>query len=704
MGDKRRMVARGPLLVLSLVLLVQVSLPGEAAAADDVEVRETASGDSTSNLLVEVPKGSNSVAKTVFLAQSGATELRVDATAWVPGARVSVGAPGGVLVVPPGGRPVPLVVTADDLLVPGERRGNVVFTSNGVALGSVELTITKPAAPNLVVEKVSAGTASMPFGFWPATVQLHVQLHETSGHDVIVRPPVLLSLVNDSGSTETRFRSLTVEGVADGQVWVPGGQRVDVVVNVSEVKAPAKYSAQLGVVTSAGDDVAAPVSFTVSRPWWLAMLLIALGVALSGLVRYFLVSRRTLGQRLQLQLLSEDPDSILDRFRPLRPEETEVVGDVRVQIDELNRRMSLGLLPKDAHLDAAAEKIRLLPRYVAARRRTEDGPADATLQGWVGDVESYLSASLDEDNLEQLCQQARKSLGSLEAASRQAITERIDRVRAEGTGTPAVGMHTSEAKKAVGAGDLERAESELAAARHLFAADRLRQLVQGPTPIGVDDDVWQSLRTRVSGVGDNDGLMSATKDYLVTVTRGLRKATAEKIGQLADNPALADPLRGVADDLNRADAALQDDRIESATEHYEQARNAYTVAARGARMGNGTTAALADAPVVPVEPPAADGSAPARLGRPLPAARIRRRQVWLDVLMTAILAVVAVLLGLQILYLPEPAWGNASHLLIAVLWGLGLHPVGGAVFGGLQGIRDRISGAPADSSTEGKAS
>ncbi|WP_146174120.1 hypothetical protein [Saccharothrix carnea] len=62
-----------------------------------------------------------------------------------------------------------------------------------------------------------------------------------------------------------------------------------------------------------------------------------------------------------------------------------------------------------------------------------------------------------------------------------------------------------------------------------------------------------------------------------------------------------------------------------------------------------------------------------------------------DLVVTALVAVVAVLLGLQLLYVNYLAWGSSLDKITAFLWGLGLHPVGGVVFSGLDGLRERIS-------------
>jgi hypothetical protein len=55
--------------------------------------------------------------------------------------------------------------------------------------------------------------------------------------------------------------------------------------------------------------------------------------------------------------------------------------------------------------------------------------------------------------------------------------------------------------------------------------------------------------------------------------------------------------------------------------------------------------------------------------------------------------VIAVLLGLKLLWAGDATWGSCDDWLTAVLWGLGLHQVSGAAIGGSQGLLDRFLAA-----------
>jgi len=81
-----------------------------------------------------------------------------------------------------------------------------------------------------------------------------------------------------------------------------------------------------------------------------------------------------------------------------------------------------------------------------------------------------------------------------------------------------------------------------------------------------------------------------------------------------------------------------------------------------------------------------------RLGK-RPLQRIQEVLDRYDSLADAALGAVAVLIGLQILWVPNLAWGGVNDYIIAVLWGLGLHQVGSTSFSGIAGLRSVFGGA-----------
>jgi hypothetical protein len=59
---------------------------------------------------------------------------------------------------------------------------------------------------------------------------------------------------------------------------------------------------------------------------------------------------------------------------------------------------------------------------------------------------------------------------------------------------------------------------------------------------------------------------------------------------------------------------------------------------------------------------------------------LQRSRIWNELLLVCISGIVAVLLGLKLLWVDNLVWGGANDYLVALLWGLGLHQVANASF------------------------
>lgn len=98
------------------------------------------------------------------------------------------------------------------------------------------------------------------------------------------------------------------------------------------------------------------------------------------------------------------------------------------------------------------------------------------------------------------------------------------------------------------------------------------------------------------------------------------------------------------------------------------------------------------------------GETPSGAGRPSLEGVLRRMRFG-SLLVHVLLLAVAVLLGLQILWIGNSAWGSDSDLVLAFFWGLGLHVAGStAAFGGLASLQASLAGQPAPGNGAGSAS
>lgn len=135
--------------------------------------------------------------------------------------------------------------------------------------------------------------------------------------------------------------------------------------------------------------------------------------------------------------------------------------------------------------------------------------------------------------------------------------------------------------------------------------------------------------------------------------------------------------------LDQASAALTSD-IAEARKHYEMASQTYANAQSRLGMQMGALRALP-----PADTDKVGATIAVDVSNPLRRTGNRARNA--DTAVAVLVALIAVVLGLQLLWVTNLAWGSSLDMITAFLWGLGLQPVGGTVFGGLGALRDRIA-------------
>lgn len=69
-------------------------------------------------------------------------------------------------------------------------------------------------------------------------------------------------------------------------------------------------------------------------------------------------------------------------------------------------------------------------------------------------------------------------------------------------------------------------------------------------------------------------------------------------------------------------------------------------------------------------------------------------RILVELLATVIAIVVAVFVGLNLLYVNDNTWGGPTAYIIAFLWGFALHRISDATFEGLPQLRERMAGTP----------
>lgn len=200
-----------------------------------------------------------------------------------------------------------------------------------------------------------------------------------------------------------------------------------------------------------------------------------------------------------------------------------------------------------------------------------------------------------------------------------------------------------------------------------------------------DEDISKLREAGEKALADLAELANTLASALGRSIFELRKEIDSTLAQVArtGRTDLVPALNSAREELDKSAAALVNDRA-AAQQHYEAAAQicADIGKQQGLTMG------------IPVQGENAGANAVEGVKAPNPLRKTGLRAKYVDFLVTAIVGVIAVVLGLQLLWVDQLAWGTPYDLIVAFLWGLGLHPVGGTVFGGLQGLRDKITGPP----------
>lgn len=242
--------------------------------------------------------------------------------------------------------------------------------------------------------------------------------------------------------------------------------------------------------------------------------------------------------------------------------------------------------------------------------------------------------------------------------------------------------------------------------------DALRN--QGKTDLGaarqsLTTDPEQAIRQyeRVYATYLSEAILRAKKDAEQKRSEMEAKtATPGSTEEKEKNRQLAS-LQAAEQALDEAQQQVKAQNLNMASTQYEDARKQLEAIGaaqqRGVFLGHPTAkTATSIGPLaaalpggVPEPAPGATPIRPiARLSLDLPTVQWLN---WSVVLVEAVLAaavfVVAVLLGLNLLWVNSLTWGGWGAYVVAFLWGLGLHQISGQAFVGIMGLREQIAGA-----------
>jgi hypothetical protein len=533
----------------------------------------------------------------------------------------------------------------------------------------VERTSAALAADATVVASARATCAMC----GDATATVVVRLTETGGqaHRISVAQMPLVTRLDSAGKDDRTVPEAEAHATA---AVLPLKGQLNLPVTISGLPGPGLYNVKLDLRDAQGHTVQVEANASVNRSWFIAAGLIALGVLVNVIIA-FLASWLLTRTRRKGQIAEALHRLDSTAFPPAAPATTKAFDDLRKQASDLKRKLS----DSDASEKIASydRKTRLAVAWGGLNDRA------AALGGSYPDLDAVHTAITSDELLDE-----------------------------DGSKALLDGLATAE--KAIRTGEWRRIVDALASAeKYTFAAapddvfgqdvhDALTAAQQFSDPDLAQDKRDAAFRAwREAMAGDLETLAAWTVPWAPADADGYRGATIAArtyANALRAEQPTTDAAK-VADEYSRhvaallaqlaatpadADTALKQElqsaRDQIGQEKYRAARG--TISAAAASQGAPDRRTLGF--TVDSEPkqvgalmPGAPTVAP--LARALDygqaVASVNRTVLWIHVAVGAVAVVVAVIVGMQTLYQPNPGWGSGWDMISAAIWGLALSTV-----------------------------
>ncbi|MET0624384.1 MAG: hypothetical protein ABW250_15490 [Pyrinomonadaceae bacterium] len=527
-------------------------------------------------------------------------------------------------------------------------------------------------------------------------------------------------------SGETRRYHMTIEGLSDA------GQ----------------YTGTLRVAALDALPIGKPLTVVVKSSALCATLLIGVGVLVGSLLRrYGTRDRPRLLQQRRLLVLASEVSTLEREAGQLNDDEKGVLALIRRWIDDIYEDVQVGVAKDpDAAVELLDKKLTLIPLWVNARRRVEAVRPAELAEPFRAKLDSVRNFLREKQPAQDALKQAREALDVLPAEITKAVKddlskrlkdfgEEVERFRQSAKAPNILDALRLKVEPAIAraAGDVSAERFDAARASfdeargeyaRLLAEDLRASLDAAPVPSGFDAAQWLALKSevaarldQVSSTSDPDAALAAYRaayaGYLQKLAGALRGEVEERRAKLnseadkftaEDLKSYADDLDGIFRLLDGVARRLAAGELKEAASEYQLAKDALAgidarLKAGGMSMSSASSSSPADAlPAGAVPGPGGELPTVAVLGRE-PRARptveaLTRRLLQYDFAVTFAIFLVAVALGLYLLWINDPTWGGWGDGLTAVLWGLGLHRVADAPVE-LSGLRDRLTAPPA---------
>jgi len=635
----------------------------------------------------------------------------------------------------------PVLEVAASFPIAGDYTSNLVLFQAGAHVRSVHLAVTRLRSE--VSAQVEGLETVATIKWLDADARIRFAVRETSGQQIMLYPPALDDFArkeSDKVRTQARYETIEVgcqpptapPHAPAPRTPPPGGPLVvepmaeqHCEIEVRAIADAGEYSGTLRLASADGKPVTKEVTVLVKTSGWVAALWVFLGAAAS-----FTIRRYTKEQRPRLQALRRLRYAQTDLERvereagsPAAPAPAVLVG-LRSQLSTVERDLDDGTAADGAGaiLAELEEKIRQLPGWLTTGRKLDAvAPAEivkAPRGEWVQLADSYfLKAGTKVD--------ATADLVKIDASIKDAVVASIDgyvkTIETYASAHPGkkqqigeISILLAKVKQAAGAEDWKAVTQDYRMARLQYAqvlADELETIVKAPQPpLGLDAKSWEALRDditrQLASIRQEtnperavEGYRGASRTYLDVVAGKLDTMVGSLLGQGRS----AEKAK-----LEEARTALIDTRLAAQRDDLEQARAQYEHTAQvvSSVLEDRQKAGGAGQGVVGVQTVASLGGAVPEgnvrsfeaVGQ-LPAARAYNTAQQLsdalqryDLLLNSALLLIACMVGVSLLWAPDPVWGGWKSCTTALLWGLGLHQVAGSALDGLPAVTRKILG------------
>lgn len=247
-----------------------------------------------------------------------------------------------------------------------------------------------------------------------ASAALHLGLRETGGRTVRIQQPAISDLAQKSGAKakvaaqyrKARFFDADGEPIQKWPILLHPNATYDLRLEIGGISSPGHFDGKVIIPAIDRAPIEATVAFDVRRQWFIAALTIAIGVAVSWLLRVWVTSLRPRLQGLRRILETRQRFlDIRDNIGWLRPEESEVFDHLGQRLALVYENLRTGRVDdansEDTVIPIVGGKLELVRKWVKLNRQLSglrSVEAYRPLQQKLDAVRNYLMNPNPESN------------------------------------------------------------------------------------------------------------------------------------------------------------------------------------------------------------------------------------------------------------------------------------------------------------------